>query len=69
MLLISSHNDVRNSFYCRLYINKLPPKGNTNPHWRLKYWHLLINPFHGRLQKVEGKVDGFVEISRETMIS
>jgi hypothetical protein len=26
------------------------------------YWHLLITPFHGGLQKVKGKVDGFTEL-------
>jgi len=30
-----------------------------------KYWHLLIIPFHGGLQKVRGKVDGFTERIRE----
>jgi hypothetical protein len=27
-----------------------------------KYRHLPITPFHGGLQKVEGKVDGFTEL-------
>jgi hypothetical protein len=26
---------------------------------RASYWHLPITPFHGGLQKVKGKVDGF----------
>jgi hypothetical protein len=38
-------------------------------HWRLKYWHLLINHFKNELQEVKGKVNGFAEISRETMIN
>jgi hypothetical protein len=28
--------------------------------------HLPINHFHGGLQKVKGKVDGFTELIRET---
>jgi hypothetical protein len=27
------------------------------------YWHLPIVPFHGELQKVKGKVDGFTELN------
>jgi len=27
-----------------------------------EYWHLLITPFHGGLQKVKGNVDGFTEL-------
>jgi len=34
-----------------------------------KYRHLLINHHNNELQEAKGKVDGFVEISRETMIN
>jgi hypothetical protein len=33
------------------------------------YRHLPINHFHGGLQKVKGKVDGFTELIRETMVN
>jgi len=61
-------NDVRNSLYCWLYRNRLPPKGKTIP-LEAKYRHLPITPFHGGLQKVKGKVDGFTELRRGTMIN
>jgi hypothetical protein len=32
------------------------------PLMEAKYWHLPINRFHGGLQKVKGKVDGFTEL-------
>jgi hypothetical protein len=32
-----------------------------------KYWYLLINHFNNELQEVKGYVDGFAEISRETI--
>jgi len=44
--------------------NKKPPREAITP-WRLKYWYLLINHFNNELQEVKGKVDEFVEISRE----
>jgi len=47
--------------------NKKPPREAITL-WRLKYWHLPINHFHNELLKVKGKVDGFVEISRETAL-
>jgi hypothetical protein len=53
--------------YCWLYIKKLPPKGKTIP-LEAKYRHLPITPFHGGLQKVKGKVDGFTELIRETTL-
>jgi len=47
---------------------KKPPREAITP-WRLKYWYLLINHFNNELQEVKGKVDGFVELRRETMIN
>jgi hypothetical protein len=35
---------------------------------KAKYRHLPITPFHGRLQKVKEKVDGFTELIRETTV-
>lgn len=42
-------------------------KGQNNP-LEANYWYLPINHFHNELPEVKGKVDGFVEISRETII-
>jgi len=43
-------------------------KGNNNP-MEAKYWYLLINHSKNELQEVKGEVDGFVEISRETIVN
>jgi hypothetical protein len=37
------------------------PKGYLRP-LEPSYWHLPVTPFHGELQKVKGKVDGFTEL-------
>jgi hypothetical protein len=47
--------------------NKKPPREVITPR-RLKYWYLLINHFNNELQEVKGKVDEFVEISREILL-
>jgi hypothetical protein len=39
------------------------------PFLEASYWHLLIIPFHGGLQKVRGKVDGFTELIREPTLN
>ena len=33
-----------------------------------KDWHLPVTPFHGGLQKIKGKVDGFTERIREATL-
>jgi hypothetical protein len=35
---------------------------------RVHYEHLPITPFHGGLQQVKGKVDGFNELIREATL-
>jgi len=45
-----------------------PPRGYKSL-LEAPYRHLPITPFHGGLQKVKGKVDGFTELIRETTLS
>jgi len=44
-----------------------PPKGYKNPALEASYRYFPVIPFHGGLQKVKGKVDGFTELRKETL--
>jgi hypothetical protein len=49
---------------CACTFHPVSPHRSTVTSTEAKYWHLPITPFHGGLQKVKWKVDGFTELKK-----